>query len=223
MNLKFQHTKVLVTDKTLKYVRLYKKELLKRITKVLHVNNIQYIISHGNLIEYTRGEPILHDDDIDIRFNNKDFNKWEKYCLTLIEKNGKYYDYKNSLIYDGRAIDFDRQKNNGIQIILYIENIVNINNEDLKILKECPDKKLIDNIHIDLVVCNAISSFWSNQCNVFNEPLRKITYLEVPNVSIPSVKMTKKILIKDYGDDYIIPLIKSKRVSSNEYIIEPGY
>ena len=40
--------------------------------------NIKFVIDGGNLLEYTRGKMIQRDNDIDIRFDINDFQKWKK-------------------------------------------------------------------------------------------------------------------------------------------------
>ena len=79
------------------------------------VNDIKFVIAHGNLIEYERQKPIIHDDDIDIRFDINDFKKWVKYCSSL--KNNT--DIKNNLVFDDRLNVPDKQLYNGIQVRLY--------------------------------------------------------------------------------------------------------
>ena len=44
---------------------------------------------------------------------------------------------------------------------------------------------------------------------VFDEPLRKICYYGVENISAPSLNMTDRILRSDYGDNYFTN-VKSK-------------
>ena len=77
----FQHNKnVQITDQTYTYVYKYKQELLKQLTKLLDDLGIEFVISHGNLIEYERQSPIYHDDDLDLRFNVEQFDRWMEWC-----------------------------------------------------------------------------------------------------------------------------------------------
>ena len=79
--MKYQHNPgITITKENYEYVREYKKQLLQNITRLLNDLNIRFVISHGNLIEYKRGAPIYHDDDLDIRFNRDDIEKWSQFC-----------------------------------------------------------------------------------------------------------------------------------------------
>ena len=219
MLLRFQHTKVLVTDETLKYTQTYKGELLKRIVNILNFLDIKYYLSNGNLIEYLRGNLIIHDDDIDIRYDIRDFSKWKNYCLKLENRNNKYYDVKHNLIFDNRAIKFEKQRENGIQIKLDIENITNISLRNKSILKNCPNNLLEKGIHADLVPCCS-NGIWQESCYVFlqKKALRNVTIFGIKNVSIPNKKICHYILKKQYGREYLIPNINYKRVNKDTYL-----
>ena len=64
--LKFQHSGSTVTIQTLKYVREYKRILLRKLVTIFNKYNIRYILADGNLLEIHRKSPIIQDDDIDI-------------------------------------------------------------------------------------------------------------------------------------------------------------
>ena len=76
------------------------KVILKKLVKIFDEYNINYVLSHGNLIEVVRGEIIPQDDDIDIRLDNKTFDNWMDYCYSISKNdNGEYIDYENNLIF----------------------------------------------------------------------------------------------------------------------------
>ena len=222
MKLKFQHCKVDVNDITLRYVDLYKHELLKRISQVLDKYQVKYILSCGNLLEYVRGEKIFQDDDIDIRTDLKDFKNWMIYCYTLRKRGNSYYDDTQGLIYDFRAKLPKKQLLNGIQATLNI-NKLNINKlttispPNLKTLQTCPNKEI--DVHMDIVPCRVTQpNFWNDECLGFSKPLRKVEYLGIPNISIPTKQLSDILLKKRYGPNYLIPYLKSKRLSDGTYI-----
>lgn len=181
----FQHSKIMITRKTYNYVKRYKHELFKNITQVLKKHNIKFVIGYGNLLEYVRGEPIIHDDDIDIRFDIEDFPKWENYCRSLKNK----FDKENNLIYNDRFHNFRLQKHKGIVVKLYKF-----------------DSKGVDynkSIWCDLIPSVVSFKFW-NDYKIFHKPLIQIKYLESV-AYIPDKKLTNDILTKTYGKNYLIP------------------
>ena len=110
MNRTFQYNKnVRLTRSSYHYVLNYKRQLVKNITRLLNDLDIKFVIGHGNLIEYERKKPIYHDDDVDIRFDVKDMNKWKNYCRNITNKT------RYNLIFDDRFQDIDAQLYNGIQ------------------------------------------------------------------------------------------------------------
>ena len=188
----FQHNKKIeITRSTFFYVREYKKQLLKNITNLLNDLDIGFVISHGNLIEYERGKPIYHDDDVDIRYNIKDIKKWEKYCSNEKNINNEKY----NLVFDKRFTKIKKQLFNGIQVRL------------INFINKFKVKEYIIDIHLDLVPNfagkNKISKMWPSYDINFNR-LRKIKYLDV-DTYCPSIKDTKRVLKKQYGSDYLIP------------------
>ena len=99
----FQHNKkIMVNKESYKYVYQVRQQILNNIDKLLNKLNIKYVISHGNLIEYTRGKKIYHDDDIDIRMDINDLDKWISYCKNL----NSLYDYDYNLKYDNRIFNW---------------------------------------------------------------------------------------------------------------------
>lgn len=185
--MKFQHNRDIEINKnSYRYMFLYKKQLLYNITKLLDKLNIQFVISHGNLIEYERQKPIYHDDDLDIRMNVNDLEKWSKFCnendMILPEYNLKF---------DGRFKKINLQLINGIQCrLIHFYNKYKI-----------PVYKM--NIHCDLVANIVSSKFWMNY-NIDYNNLRKIVYLGV-NTYAPNKNDTIKVLQNQYGKDYLIP------------------
>lgn len=185
--MKFQHNRDIEINKnSYRYMFLYKKQLLYNITKLLDKLNIQFVISHGNLIEYERQKPIYHDDDLDIRMNVNDLEKWSKFCnendMILPEYNLKF---------DGRFKKINLQLINGVQCkLIHFYNKYKI-----------PVYKM--NIHCDLVANIVSSKFWMNY-NIDYNNLRKIVYLGV-NTYAPNKNDTIKVLQNQYGKDYLIP------------------
>lgn len=182
--IKFQHNNYIIDKNNLNYVRNYKKILLKNTAKLLDDLNIKYVISHGNLIEYERGKPIYHDDDIDIRYDINDIYKWIIFC-----KNNNRIVRKYNLKFDHKFKDIRRQIPRGIHISLHKYN-------DIKVIGKF-------NIHVDLVPNIAEDKFWLDYDIDYNN-LRNITFLDVKTYS-PSKEDTHKVLSKQYGENYLIP------------------
>lgn len=185
--MKFQHNSHIEINKySYRYVFLYKRQLLYNITNLLNKLNIQFVISHGNLIEYERKKPIYHDDDLDIRMNVKDLEKWSKFCnendMILPEYNLKF---------DDRFKKIDSQIYNGIQC-----RLINFYNR-----YKIPVYKM--DIHCDLVANVVTKKFWMDY-NIDYNNLRKIIYLGV-NTYSPNKNDTTKMLVAQYGKNYIIP------------------
>jgi len=183
----FQHNnKILINENTYKYVREYKKQLLYNITTLLNDLEIKFVISHGNLIEFARNKPLYHDDDLDIRFDSNDLQKWEIFCKDNNEKLDKY-----NLCFDSRFHNLEKQKYNGIQCCL-----IKFNNPD-------NIEEFEMDIHCDLVMNKVKLAFWMNY-NINFSKIRKVTYLEI-ETSAPSVNDTIMVLKTQYGDNYLIP------------------
>jgi hypothetical protein len=185
----FQHnTNVKINKDTYAYVLEYKRQLLKNITQLLNDLEIQFVISHGNLIEYERDKKIYHDDDLDIRFFVDDIDKWSTYCTNINNINNSMY----NLEFDNRFTNINQQKINGIQAnLIQFDNIKNI--------KTFPDM----DIHCDLVANNINDFPWIFYDIDYNN-LREITYLDI-NTYAPSKEDTIRILKKEYGNSYMTP------------------
>ena len=200
----YDHTLVPVTSENIKTVTKLRKTLLKRMLRVLKKYNIDYVISHGNLIEAVRGSPIIQDDDIDIRIASYSFDNWMKYCKSL---GSDGIDRKNGLILDHRVHDREKQKYNGIQLFLL---------DPEKIVKNMNTK--FKDIHVDVVVSNCGSSFWINYDSSFLTPPKEITYMGIKGVKIPAdYNVISDLLRKDYGKDFIVPLKKSFEINGKFY------
>jgi hypothetical protein len=121
----FQHNKneEQIHFDSLKYVREYKRQLMVNIHKLLKKLNIKFVIDGGNLLEYTRGKMIQRDNDIDIRFDINDFQKWKKFCN---ENKKKDVELEYNLKFCWRFNNIDRQLYNGIAIRLL--KFINTNN-----------------------------------------------------------------------------------------------
>lgn len=199
--MKFQHnTEFSVNNETYKYVYEYKKQLLFNITNLLNDCEIKFVISHGNLIEYERKQPIYHDDDLDIRFDMNDLPKWKHFC-----NNNDIVLHKYNLILDDRLKNIEKQKYDGIQCrLIKFDNQHNI-------------KEYKMDIHSDLVMNIVESDFWKDYKINFNN-LRKIIYLDVETYA-PSSDDAIKVLTLEYGPTYLIPDIKNK--SQNIYELIP--
>ena len=102
----FQHNKIIVSKESFKYTYEVKKQLVRNVTNLLNKLKIKYVIGHGNLLEIVRGDYIYHDDDIDIRIDQRDFHKWISYCKKLNSKEDKNFNLK----FDGRIFDTNVQK-----------------------------------------------------------------------------------------------------------------
>ncbi len=184
----FQHNKThQITDQTYTYVYKYKQELLKQMTKLLDDLGIEFVISHGNLIEYERKSPIYHDDDLDLRFNTKHFDKWMEWCRKQPSVKIKQYNLK----FDARLFDGRKQLANGIQ--------VNVMKEPTTSYIACN----IMDVHADLVASHVKDSFWTDYDIDFSKR-RQITYMGVKTWA-PSKEDTARILSNEYGRNYIIP------------------
>ena len=186
----YQHNELIVNEDNLKYCNEVKKQLLHNVSSLLKSLNIKFVISHGNLIEFTRKIPIHHDDDIDIRMCAEDVDKWINYCKNL----NCLVDNKYNLKYDHRIFNFEEQKDNGIQIRL--NNLINNNN--IKIYNM--------DIHCDLVLNTIESETWIKYDIDFNN-LREVKYLGTTTYA-PSEEDTDRILKKEYGENYIKPNFK---------------
>ena len=187
----YQHNELIVNEDNLKYCNEVKKQLLHNVSSLLKKLNIKFVISHGNLIEFTRKKPIYHDDDIDIRICSEDFDKWVSYCKNL----NCLVDNQYNLKFDERLFAIELQKVYGIQINL--NNFINNNNINEYNME----------IHCDVVLNTIESETWIKYDIDFNN-LREVKYLGTITYA-PSEEDTDRILKKEYGENYIKPNFKS--------------
>ena len=188
----FQHNPIIVNKKTFKYTLEVKKQLLRNVTNLLHKLKIKYVIGHGNLLEFTRNRYIYHDDDIDIRMDIKDKDKWFNYCTSINSIEDEEFHIK----FDNRIFNIDKQLYDGIQVnLLKFNNCNNIKEYNI-------------DIHCDLVF-NRVNNkkIWIDY-NIDYNNIRRVKYIG-SRVYAPSKNDTKKILIKDYGNNYMIPIRKN--------------
>ena len=88
------------------------------LTALLTELDIKHVIAHGNLIEFERaGRPNYHDDDLDIRFDVADFDKWERFCATFL-LNATFYPRYRALHFDDRLANATQQRLTAIQVRL---------------------------------------------------------------------------------------------------------
>lgn len=184
----FQHNNhIKITKESLTYVQEYKKQLLSGISKLLFDLDIKFTIAHGNLIEYSRGKLIQHDDDIDIRFDIGDFEKWRKFSESCLSR----YLQKYNLYFDERFHDAKAQIHNGIQC-----RLIRFKNEkNMKTFKM--------DIHCDLV-CNIVSHELWNIYDIDFSKVQKVFYLGVETY-VPIDNDLQYILKKQFGENYLIP------------------
>lgn len=193
----FQHNKhVQITDTTYTYVYKYKQELLRQLTKFLDNMNIEFVISHGNLIEYERQSPIYHDDDIDLRFNVKHLDRWIQWCKK--QPSAEFEEY--NLKFDHRFKDERAQRNGRLHVSL-------LHPPDV----DCDVCSTMD-IFADLVASNVKDKFWMDYDIDFSNR-RQVTFLGIKTWA-PSKQDTNRVLTYEYGRRYIIPFRKYKH---NEY------
>ncbi len=186
----YQHNKnIIITKENYNYVYEYKKQLLSCITKLLNDINVKFVIGHGNLLEYTRGSPIYHDDDIDIRYNYEDENKLLEY-LNQNNYNGLNY---NLNIHKGTTMHIRRLTKNSYFFQIHLnkfENKLNINTY---------------NMSINLDLCSNLNrdrTFPGYDINFNN--IRKIKLYEIDTYA-PSIEDTHKVLSMEYRK-YNIPI-----------------
>lgn len=184
---KYQHNKSInIGEDTYKYVSEYRKQLLSKTAKLLKELDVRYCISHGNLIEYERKQPIFHDDDIDIRICIDDLYKFEEY----------YKSNKNNNL----EIQFSNPNKQ-----LKIKQIKQTKWQQLKLInfENTKNIKIYNNfhIHLDLVSSDVSGSPWIKYDIDFNN-LREIKYLGV-NTFAPNKEDTLRVLKREYGPNYM--------------------
>lgn len=192
----FQHNKNVCVDiDSYAYVKSYKSQLLMNLGQLFSDIGVRYVISHGNLLEYERGEPIHHDDDIDLRVCRKDIEKWAMYCNEPCNmKNPKY-----NIKFDKRFMDMDRQIQNGVQCWL-------IQFKDSEGICIKTFEKM--NIHADVVLDSVTSNFWMDY-DIDWDSIEEVTFLNIKTY-VPNKKDRERVLTANYGVKYIIPKRKIK-------------
>ena len=195
----FQHnSKIMLTKTSYQYVKEYKRQLVQNCTRLFNDANVKFVLAHGNLIEYERGTPIHHDDDVDIRWDISDCDKWEAFC----QANNR--ETKYNLKFDWRFKNINQQKINGISCKLI--NFNNINNIQI------PHSEM--DLHCDVVPSETLSErkykrpggldkFWTDFDIDFHN-LRKIKYLGI-DTFVPDINDTQRLLIRQYGENYLTP------------------
>jgi hypothetical protein len=198
--LSFQHNKTWrITNKTYSYVYEYKRELLSNLTRLLDDVGIRFVISHGNLIELARGTPIYHDDDLDLRFDERDFDKWMAFCQKPdVEEVMPEY----NLVFDGRLKDAAAQKYNGIQVGL------------VQFAYDGCDRCASMDIYADLVASRVQTNMWPAYDIDFDN-VRDVRFMGVATHA-PSEADADAVLRKQYGD-YTRP---HRLYRDNEFTVE---
>lgn len=195
---RFQHNKsVPITFAHFAYVQEYKRQLLANLDTLMSDIGMLYTISHGNLIEYERKSFIYHDDDIDIRWNRADVDKWEKFCESYQKENI----YNLSL--DGRYKDMSKQLFNGIQMrLVKFQNTYGI--------REFPEMDIHLDFNSNFVEINRDKNGRYNFKKIWPpydidfQNLRTVSYLGIDTFA-PSSKDTDMVLSKQYGKNYLKP------------------
>ena len=237
----FQHNShVEVTKESYEYVREYKKQLVQNITNLFNDLKIRFVISHGNLIEYERGRPIYHDDDVDVRFCERDLHKWIKYIDGLGDMTDDKYNMRfRTPVLSVMPKDLSKKEfcdfRYGHPITTHVcdkierlisrfafsadtyhwkqAHLLNYKNHDVSWM----------DLQIDIVVSCVKSSdfitqlrtlkpikFW-NDYNINFNNLRKITYIDVETYA-PNKKDTKNVLTYRYGCNYMTPDYKEFKI-----------
>ena len=186
MKFYFHNSKVQVTKYSYAYVYEYKRQLMSNLAKFLSDLKVNYVISHGNLIEYERGRLIYHDDDIDIRIDRNDipnvnFSLLSKYNLKLVES-----DYINHV----RRMGFIQKK------ICYWHHI---NLVEFKSRISLPNMTIFADL-----VCNRTNTIPWNEYDINYRNIREIVYMETKTFA-PSKEDTLRLLEKEYGENWITP------------------
>ena len=201
--LRFQHCKSAeVTHSLLQKVQNYKRILLQRVVSVFQEHDIAYSLDAGSLLESLRGKVIPHDDDLDVRFDHRDWDKWEAYCTSLKKvttKDGqtRYVDVARNLTYDYRGQDFKKQKYNGIQAYL-VDHVNPLPPPGIQ------RNKMNEAMHVDIVTSKPGITFWNNVEHFFDKPLHVQSYLDT-DVTLPSAEVQHTYLSKKYGATYMTP------------------
>lgn len=184
----FQHNdRTPITDETYTYVYRYKQELLRRLTALLDSIGVRFVVAHGNLIEFVRGSPIYHDDDLDLRFAAQDMEKWMNWCKT---QQGTEFPAHN-LAFDGRLHDREKQESNGIQVRLINPPYAS---------EACATM----DVHADLVTSRTkTSDFWMAY-DLDYSGIRRTRFMGA-DTWVPSLADAHRLLAAQYGAFYTVP------------------
>ena len=186
---KFQHADFPITEKTFRKVTEVRRQLLKGVVSVMGAETIRYVLTDGNLLEFTRGKKIVQDDDLDLRIHRGDLDKWMQYLL----REGETDQLHNLDLTDGRRLWVEQQRFNGFQVGL-------LNYDDP--LKEVEPVQ----VHADIVASVVgKKDIWPDVDYLFSQPRRRVNYLGV-EVMIPSVELTREFLTRVYGENYLVPV-----------------
>lgn len=176
----FQHNDTIpVTPSNYAYVRSCKQRLVREVTTLLDRLGIRFVLSHGNLLEWVRGRPIYHDDDVDLRFHEEDLPLWQSYLdagpenwkppgLHIRAANRRQHFYKVELVWPTTT------RPRPFTVVL------------------------------DLVVDRLANLIWVPYDKVNFDARRVIEYLGVRTYA-PSEEDTNHVLTLDYGPHYLVP------------------
>jgi len=176
---RYQHSGIEITESNYRVVTDIRRRLVAGVASALEEHGVRYVISHGNLLELTRGRRIVHDDDVDIRIHKEDMGKWMRYCVDSGEADAE----RGLSLKDPRRTSESKQKENGIQITLLDDQ-----HEELGVHADVVASS-VPNIDYDLA---------------FSSPPRRVTYLGVPAWA-PGEEATDALLAREYGESYLIP------------------
>eukprot|EP00746_Dinoflagellata_sp_MGD_P102997 gnl/MRDRNA2_/MRDRNA2_42400_c0_seq1.p1 gnl/MRDRNA2_/MRDRNA2_42400_c0~~gnl/MRDRNA2_/MRDRNA2_42400_c0_seq1.p1 ORF type:complete len:350 (-),score=31.94 gnl/MRDRNA2_/MRDRNA2_42400_c0_seq1:436-1485(-) len=211
----FQHSRIPVTRDGLHQVQMAKKKLLQGVVLILEEIGIPYVIMDGALLEYLRGQTIVHDDDLDIRYENEDCAKIANYSRKLNFSRGEYFHVQHGIVFDGRLASCDSEEggqlHNGVQARL---------DEHASLGFEY-DAKF--QVHLDLVpaiVHEDSRHLWRNAPDVFFNPERAV-FLGV-KVWKPNPHEAQRYLRRKYRGNYMVPDRWSKLCNDSYWQNMPG-
>lgn len=178
----FYHSNTIpVSKESYAYVRKVLHELLYKTDKILRELGCRYTISHGSLIEYQRGAPIYHDDDIDIRVDSRDFHRVRAYI--------------------GGAVKIDEANN--VTFTKYWGD-PNWYHVDLITREHDPYFNKNFPISLDLVTSNSCSNGFWERYDIDFDNLRCVKFMDIDTFA-PSETDTHKVLLNGYGANYLRP------------------
>jgi len=179
----FYHLKrIPVTQITYNIARDIKKRILSAVDALLESLHVRYALSDGNLLEYERGIPIYHDDDVDIRVDSRDFHIINDYI-------------------GGRSnLDTDRNiKFDAYNLDRTWYHVSLINTDDIP-----SDYDLKNCISLDFVISNEICGGFWKKYDIDFDNLRRINYLDIDTFA-PGKEDTIRVLQTAFGVNYLTP------------------